>query len=385
MPLHPQSRPGLGLIGESEAIQAVRDAALRVAATDVGVLLRGESGTGKELVARAIHEHGPRRTGPFVAINMAAIPPSVAASELFGHVRGAFTGASGERRGHFREADGGTLFLDEIGEAPTEVQVALLRTLETGVVRPVGASRGVRTTVRVIAATDADLESAVAAGRFRQALLQRLGGFRLELPSLRSRRDDVGRLVVHFLRAELEALGAARRLPPVGDPRARPWLPASVVERLVRYEWPGNVRELRNVARQIAISDRTRERVQLDERLVATPDDRSNAAPTDRPGQPELRAPSRGPAEIGEDELVSTLRQHGWALGPTARALGIARSSLFALIDRSDRVRRPKDLSASVIEAAAQRCGGDLRRMSDDLEVSVRGLQLRMKELNAER
>ncbi|HYG61852.1 MAG TPA: sigma-54 factor interaction domain-containing protein, partial [Thermoanaerobaculia bacterium] len=194
-PLDPLPAPAvsdLGLVGESAPMVRLRQEIRRVADLEVPVLLRGETGTGKELVARALHEAGPRRGRPYLAVNMAAVPATLAAAELFGASRGAFTGADQKRLGFFARAHGGILFLDEIGETPAEVQPLLLRALESGEIQPVGGSEPQRVDVRLIAATDADLESAVAAGRFRAPLLHRLAGYDIRIPPLRERRDDFG-------------------------------------------------------------------------------------------------------------------------------------------------------------------------------------------------
>ena len=251
-----------GLEGDSSGIARVRDEIAGVADLEVGVLLRGETGTGKELAARALHDASRRRNGPFIAVNLGAIPPTLVASELFGAARGAYTGSVQQQEGYFRRAHGGTLLLDEIGEATPEVQVMLLRTLETGEVHPVGTQSPQRVDVRVLAATDADLEARAAAGEFRAPLLHRLAGYEIWLPPLRERRDDVGRLLIHFLRRELATLGEAYRLEP-GAPDAPLWLPPGLVARLARYDWPGNVRQLRNVARQIAIGSRGQPRAEI--------------------------------------------------------------------------------------------------------------------------
>jgi two-component system nitrogen regulation response regulator GlnG len=176
------------------------------------VLLRGETGTGKELAARALHDAGPRRRRGFLAVNMGAVPPTLAAAELFGAARGAFTGADQKRIGYFTRADGGTLFLDEIGETPAEVQILLLRALDNREIQPVGGGDPQPVDVRLIAATDADLEGAMAAVRFRSTLLHRLSGYEIFLPQLRDRREDFGRLFLHFLSQELEATGQTGRL-----------------------------------------------------------------------------------------------------------------------------------------------------------------------------
>ncbi len=275
--------PSMGLVGDNEEIEALRSDITRVADLDVPVLLRGESGTGKELVARAIHVASHRAAAPWITVNMGAINRSTAASELFGHVRGSFTGANRDHDGFFLRATGGTLFLDEIGETPSDIQVMLLRVLETGEITPVGATRSKRVDVRLIAATDADLERLTRDGRFRLPLLHRLAGYELALPPLRKRRDDIARLFMHFLSKELETLGEGWRLE--GHGRGEAWLPASLMTRLVKYSWPGNVRQLRNVARQLVISSRGADALRIDhmvERLLVEPDLLPEASPAVR-------------------------------------------------------------------------------------------------------
>ena len=376
LPLRRDSYPAFGLVGESGAMLALRRDVARVADLKVPVLLRGESGTGKELVARAIHQGGSAARRRLVAVNMAAIPGSMAASELFGHARGAFTGAVTDHPGYFRSADKGTLFLDEIGDAPPEIQVALLRVLETSEVQPLGARSPIRVDVRLVAATDADLERSVEDGGFRNALLQRLSGYQIRIPPLRDRRDDIGRLIIHFLREELAEADQLDRLSPT-RPGAAPWLPAGLVARLVRHDWPGNVRQLRNVVRQIVIANRFDDQVRFDgtiaELLGPEPD-----APPQSNRSPE---PRQKPSEIGEDELVEALRANGWSVLATARALGISRTSLHELMDASPRARRPKDIPDEELRRCHAECGGDVRRMSEQLEVSARGLTLRLKSL----
>ncbi|MEM8963656.1 MAG: sigma 54-interacting transcriptional regulator, partial [Acidobacteriota bacterium] len=237
-----------GMIGASDAIVRLRTELRRLAPLDIPVLLRGETGTGKELAARALHDQSDRSGRPFVAVNMAAIPPSLAAAELFGVTKGAFTGASRDRQGAFRRADGGTLFLDEIGDTPAEAQALLLRTLETREVLPIGSERTTRVDVRLVSATDLDLESAIDSGRFRSPLVHRIAGFEVRLPALRERREDFGRLLYHFLEIERETLGAS-----FARTERRPWPPPAMVAELALRPWPGNVRQLRNAARQLMI------------------------------------------------------------------------------------------------------------------------------------
>ncbi|MCC7538346.1 MAG: sigma-54-dependent Fis family transcriptional regulator, partial [Deltaproteobacteria bacterium] len=265
--------PSLDLVGSSDALEAVRRGVGRVADLDVPVLLRGETGVGKERVAHAIHACSRRASIPMVAVNMAALNPTTAASELFGHARGAFTDAHQRHVGLFERAHGGTLFLDEIGETPPEIQAMLLRTLETGKVLAVGDRTEKTVDVRLIAATDADLEASTRSGAFRAALLHRLSGFVIHVPPLRQRREDIALLTVAFLANELRAIGEPERLrAPVEPGRTTPgapWFPASLMARLHRCDWPGNVRQLRNVVRQLVISSRGQPTLREDASVTA--------------------------------------------------------------------------------------------------------------------
>jgi two-component system nitrogen regulation response regulator GlnG len=383
-PLPATDLPSFGLIGQSAGLQAIRRDIQSVADLEVAVLVRGESGSGKELVARALHEASPRRHRPFVAVNLAAVPPALAAAELFGAARGAYTGADRARPGHVVRADGGTLFLDEIGEAPVEVQVALLRMLETGRVQAVGGEADRPVDVRVIAATDADLESAIADGRFREPLLHRLAGFVLRLPPLRARRDDFGLLLLGFLRQELAALGETRRLD------GGSWLPASLAGALARLPWPGNVRQLRNTVRQIAIANRTNganrggDGLTLPEEvavLLAAGPGPPDRAPAPEAAPPRTRTAYRHPSSLHDDELLDALRRHRWRLKPAAAELGVSRGNLYRLLESHPRLRKAGDLGGEEIAAHLERAGGDLDAAAADLEVSREGLLRRMHAL----
>jgi len=244
----PQDSTSHEIIGEAPAMQEVFRAIGRLARSNITVLINGESGTGKELVAHALHKHSPRSGGPFIALNMAAIPHDLLESELFGHEKGAFTGAQGRRQGRFEQADGGTLFLDEIGDMPAELQTRLLRVLADGEFYRVGGREAVRVDVRIIAATHQNLESLVAEGRFREDLFHRLNVIRIHLPSLRERREDIPLLMEHFLQS------AAREL----SVEAKVLLPETA-EELRRFDWPGNVRQLENTARWLTVMGSGRE------------------------------------------------------------------------------------------------------------------------------
>ncbi|HEX3757583.1 MAG TPA: sigma-54 dependent transcriptional regulator [Kofleriaceae bacterium] len=383
----------LGMVGASAGIRRVRIAIERVVDLTVPVLIRGETGTGKELVARAIHARSPRRNGPFVSVNLGAMPRELAAAELFGSTRGAYTGAARDRDGLFRAAHGGTLFLDEVGEAPPEVQVTLLRVLETGEIYPVGAERPVATNVRLIAATDANLEEQIQRGQFRAPLLHRLAGFEVQIPPLRERREDIGVLFYHFAREELEALGESHRLSPQ-DPYARPWLPAHIAAQLVRYAWPGNIRQLRNITRQLVIESRGLPQLRLDSRIadqLGMGTRPASAGPPRPPSDPAIAVPRpasnpaievrRRPSDVTEGELEDALRACAWDLKAAADRLRIPRPSIYDLIERSSRIRTAGDLGAAEIEQCFQACAGDLDAMVTQLQVSRRALSRRLREL----
>ena len=363
----PPSPAPLGLVGESDALERLRAQIVQVAERSAPVLLQGETGTGKELVARALHACGRGDRRPFVAVNLAAIPASVAASELFGHAAGAFTGAGTEHCGLFEQADGGTLFLDEVGAADPQLQGVLLRVLDSGEFHPLGARVPRRVDVRVVAATDTDLAEAVAAGRFRAPLFHRLTGHVLRVPPLRERRDDVGRLLIHFLRLRLAEVGASGRL---DEPEngAAPWVPAELVARLVRAPWPGNVRELSNLAHRMVAGYHQLDAVNGAE--FAGADSRAAGG--------EAR-PAAGP--ISEERLVETMQACDFRIGASARRLGISRNALYALLERSPQLRRAKDLSAEEIARCREVCGDSPEAMARHLQVSVRALKLRLRGL----
>ena len=380
----------LGLVGASAGVERLRAAIRDVADLEVPVLLRGATGTGKELAARALHDAGRRAGGPFAAVNLGALQPSLAAAELFGAKKGAYTGATQDQAGYFLHADGGTLFLDEVGEAPADIQVMLLRALETGEIVPVGERKPRRVDVRIVAATDADLDRLIGEGGFRAPLYHRLAGYEIRLPALGERRDDLGRLLAFFLRRESRALGTSA---PDDKATPWPWLTASAVARLARFDWPGNVRQLQNVARQLVIAGRrgveeaALEVERLLDELIRAPEwpeassgiEPRSAVTTTTPARPAVI--HRSPDDVGEAELSTALRAHRFRLKPTAEHLGVSRTSLYALIDRSENVRRAGDLEADELEAARERHGDDLEAMAEDLEISSHALLKRLREL----
>jgi two-component system, NtrC family, nitrogen regulation response regulator GlnG len=383
-----EAAEALGMVGISLGLQGVRRDIEKVADLDVSVLIRGETGSGKELVARAIHQRSTRRDRKFVSVNLGALPKELAAAELFGAQKGAYTGAERDRKGFFQEAAGGTLFLDEVGEASPEVQVLLLRALETREIYPVGSHTPVATNVRLIAATDARLEQQIHEGRFKEPLLHRLAGYQLRVPPLRERREDIGLLFHHFAREELESLGEAWRLKPE-HVAAEPWLSTALASRLVRYEWPGNIRQLRNVVRQLVIGSRGRASLELDPRQ-----ERELFAPRAVPGAadivplPPTSAPTPAPAharisDFTEEQLVTALETNGWKIQKAAGQLGLARTTLYDWLKRNPLVRDPKTLSAQELARCRDECQGDLDAMSQRLKVSRWVIARRLKELGA--
>jgi two-component system nitrogen regulation response regulator NtrX len=307
------------MIGTSPALDATRDMIQRVGPTTARVLITGDNGTGKELVARALHEASPRRNRPFIEVNCAAIPSELIESELFGHMKGSFTGAFADRAGKFEQADGGTLFLDEVGDMSLAAQAKLLRVLQEGVVTRIGGSKSIQVDVRVLAATNKDLGEEIAEGRFREDLLYRLNVVEIHVSPLDERRGDIPDLVAHFTGQIAAGTGATAR-----------GFDEEAVRRLQRRSWPGNVRELRNAVERL---------------LILAPGKEVTAADVERilPGEEEY---STGTAEAGahtfesfkqeaeRNFLVQQLRDHDWNVSETARELKMPRSNLYKKIER---------------------------------------------------
>jgi DNA-binding NtrC family response regulator len=290
-----------GLIGQSAALQPIHDAITRLASVPSTVLITGESGTGKEVAARAMHFLSNRSRNHFVPINCGAVPPDIIESELFGHVKGAFSGAASSREGLFFYAQGGTLFLDEVGELPMPMQVKLLRALEEKKIRPVGADREIPVDVRVIAATNRNVEQEVAAGRFREDLYYRLNVVQLQMPPLRDRLEDIPALAASFVRQLAQQLGVPPR--PLDD---------KVLASMAAYSWPGNVRELRNLVERWLI-------------LGNLPDavfgNRAATNATDADGEVSLEA-------IEKQHILKILAESGGNKTEASRRLGVSRKTL---------------------------------------------------------
>ncbi|MCU0624783.1 MAG: sigma-54 dependent transcriptional regulator [Gemmatimonadaceae bacterium] len=313
------------IVGESFAIRALREQIARVAATPARVLITGENGTGKELVARAIHRGSQRASGPFVEVNCAAIPSELIESELFGHVKGSFTGAVADRAGKFEQADGGTLFLDEIGDMAPAAQAKVLRALQEHEITRIGGAQPITVDVRVLAATNKRLEDEIAEGRFREDLYYRLNVVPLHVPPLRERRDDVPRLARHF------AADLARR--DGMSPRA---FSDEALQALSRLDWPGNVRELRNTIERLLIfaSGPTVSGADVD-RLTG----RRAAEGAGLGGVAEARTFEEFKDAAERAFLLQKLREHDWNVAETARVIEMPRSNLYKKIEKYGLVR----------------------------------------------
>jgi len=297
------------LVGRSVPMQQVYDKIARVAPTEATVLVVGESGTGKEIVARTIHELSRRRKNPFLAINCGAISPNLIENEMFGHERGSYTGADRMHRGYFEQANGGTLFLDEITEMPSELQVRLLRVLETGTLMRIGTSRVIETDVRIIAATNRDPREAVRAGKLRDDLYHRLNVFPLEIAPLRDRREDIELIAHHFLDELNDACGTRKGFAPGATARMR------------QYAWPGNVRELKNYIHRVYI-------MSGDEGLEGPA--MEAAIEMQKPNGPVITVPLGTPLSVAARELIlSTLEHCGGERKRTAEMLGICTKTLY--------------------------------------------------------
>ncbi|RCW72492.1 sigma-54-dependent transcriptional regulator [Pseudorhodoferax soli] len=302
------------LVGRAPCMQRIYQQIARVAQTGVTVLVTGESGTGKELVARTLHDESRRRERPFLAVNCGAISPQLMESEIFGHEKGSFTGADRQHQGFFERADGGTLFLDEVTEMPLELQVKLLRVLETGSFMRVGSTTLRQTDVRIVAATNRDPWQAVEQGQLREDLLYRLNVFPIALPPLRERLEDLGLLCTHFLLEIGQREGQAKRLSPAG------------LDKLADYRWPGNVRELRNVLQRVYV---------MSEGDTITTEWLPSNGPARAPamalgGDPDLRVALGTPlADVEQRLILQTLRHYGNHRERTAAALGVSLKTLY--------------------------------------------------------
>jgi DNA-binding NtrC family response regulator len=312
------------MIAGSRAMRAVTDLAARVAQSDTTVLIEGESGTGKELLSKAIHLHSPRARGPFITVNCGAIPEHLLESELFGHRRGSFTGAIADKRGKFEVADRGTIFLDEIGDLPSQLQVKILRVLQEREIDKVGEPRSLPVDVRVIAATNRDLDTMIADGGFREDLYYRLAVVAIRMPPLRERVDDIPLLVDAFLTRHCERLG-----------RPRPPLQREVYAAFNVHHWPGNIRELENVIERAIVLDKDGA-IGLDD----LPDRLRQRQ--QRLGGVRMELPDEGISleQVERDLIVAALDKHDWNQTRASAYLGISRSTLLYRMEKFG-LRRP--------------------------------------------
>jgi two-component system nitrogen regulation response regulator NtrX len=305
------------MVGDSPALQTVRDLIAKVGPTAARVLITGDNGTGKELVARALHEASPRRDRPFIEVNCAAIPSELIESELFGHMKGSFTGAFADRAGKFEQADGGTLFLDEVGDMSLSAQSKLLRVLQEGVVTRIGGSKAIQVEVRVLAATNKDLDDEIAEGRFREDLLYRLNVVPIDVPPLRERAEDIPALVAFFAEQLASSAGVPGRK-----------FADDAVRRLQSRAWPGNIRELRNAVERALI---------LASGKMVTAKDIDHLLPPVAavvPGPSGSQTFETFKQEAEKSFLTQRLKEHDWNVSETARALQMPRSNLYKKIER---------------------------------------------------
>jgi two-component system nitrogen regulation response regulator GlnG len=372
----PKINPVGHLLGVGSAAIVARDQIKQVAWTDLPVLLLGETGTGKEIAARAIHALSQRSSAPLVTVNMAALNESLAAADLFGAAKGAYTGAQATRKGLFAEADQATLFLDEIGNTPASVQPMLLRVLEGGDYRPLGAHKDLHSTARIIAATDQDLES----DNFNHALLRRLESFVIHLPPLRLRREDIGVLIRHLLSSNA-----------LFDQTQHPF-PTPLVTELACYDWPGNVRQLNHVMKRAMLAlqmgdipalssliNISPERISQSSQLKTYP----SSAQASSANATNPASTYKKPAELNEDTILHAMENNDWYIQAAAQELGISRPSMYKLLAAHPQIRRVEKIAAEEIHQAwsasadnVEHCAALLKTPSEALRRYLRGMGL---------
>ncbi|MES2048666.1 MAG: sigma 54-interacting transcriptional regulator [Pseudomonadota bacterium] len=366
----PKNNPVAGLLGVGSAAITARDQIRQVAGTDLPVLLLGETGTGKEIAARAIHSLSQRSALPMVTVNMAALNESLAAADLFGAVKGAYTGAQVSRKGLFGEAEGATLFLDEIGNTPASIQPMLLRVLEGGDYRPLGAQKDLHSTARLIAATDQDLDS----DNFNQALLRRLESFVMHLPPLRARREDIGVLVQHLLKTNVQTAGV--------DLSSL----FSLVTELACYDWPGNIRQLAHVLKRLMLALQVGETPTFASLVKVSPDRitssfmsstalhaRSVPAPV---AIAEVKAPPRKKLiDLSEADVLAAMEENDWYIQAAAQQLGVSRPSMYKLLETHSQIRRIEHIAADEIHRSFDAHGRDIERCASALKTPSEALR----------
>lgn len=357
-----------GLLGVSSGAIATRDLIRQVAGTELSVLLLGETGTGKDVAARAIHSAGRRSALPLVAVNMATLNESLAAADLFGAVKGAYTGAQAPRQGLFAEADGGTLFLDELGDTPVSVQPMLLRVLDGGDYRPLGAARALQSRARLVAATDQSLGE----GSFNQPLLRRLEAFVIRLPALRERREDIGLLVLHALDEWMAGSG--------GD--AAVTLPVSLVGQLCRHDWPGNVRQLVHVVRRalLALQAGTAPAFAALTSAQAQQAKEVQDAQEGQAAQEAQAAPRRVDlAGVDPAAVMAAMDSGGWQIRAGAAALGVSRPSMYKLLEAHPLIRAAAAIPRAELQLALASHGNDVARCAVALKTPSEALRRHLR------
>jgi len=362
----PKHNPALGFIGVGSAAIVARDQIRQVAGTELPVLLLGETGTGKEIAARAIHAYSKRANAELVSVNMAALNEALAAADLFGAVKGAYTGAQNARKGLFAEAEGATLFLDEIGNTPASIQPMLLRVLESGDYRPLGAQQDQKSSARLIAATDQDLYSE----GFNQALLRRLESFIIHLPPLRTRREDIGVLLLHLL--------SNSKLPnEIGTS-----LPVVLVSEFANYDWPGNIRQLSHVLRRALLALQLGEVPQLASLVKTThqaPSSVAQASISTDSKIPQPATPRKKLAELSDDDVLRAMENNDWYIQGAAQELGVSRPSMYKLLDNHSQIRRAEQIPTEEIRQSLETSAGDAEACAALLKTPSEALRRYLK------
>lgn len=355
-------RENFGLLGVSKEISFIREMTTRVSKLNAPILIRGETGTGKELVAKAIHQQSPRSNKPMTSVNMAAMIPNLAVAELFGTKKGAFTGASEDRPGLFEQANDGILFLDEIGDTPRDVQPMLLRILEDGELRRLGDEKVRKVNVQIIAATDRSLINPGETSAFNQPLLQRLSGIVLEIPPLKNRRIDIGILIKYFLNIENNK----------GNNFDCSNISVSTIEALSIYDWPGNIRELRNVLQNIALGQPF---------LKCTGKNENPKNKSKKETEVLSIHKYRNQNEVSEEEVIAALDEVGWVIKPAAEKLGVSRTALYDLMEKSNKISVAEDIPADIIKDTIKNIPGGIESWAKHLKVGREALNKRIRKI----
>ncbi len=375
------------IIGNDPALNRALETAVAIAPTDLTVLIEGESGTGKENIPQIIHQHSRRRTGRYLAVNCGAIPEGTINAELFGHEKGAFTGAVGERKGYFEEANGGTLFLDEIGELPKETQAMLLRVLQNGEFMKVGSSKVEKTDVRVICATNVNLSYAVASGKFRQDLYYRINSIQIQMPPLRERKSDIYLLFRKFAADFAQKYNCQRVT-----------LDVNAISRLSSYRWPGNIRQLKNVAETISALESkplrgTSDRVELGPEVLSRylPDEQDSLLPATAPsvgggsgsplGDEDKKMIIKAILDLKQEVDALKSAMHGFSAAPQPM---VPPPSDYEPEEQESSFDEPdlnmKQMGRELIERALQRHGGKVKDAARELGISERTIYRKLAE-----